>query len=220
VRRGPNAAGWHSAIEAEIDARRRDQTWNVVERSTDRKIVDSKWVFKIKPLSDGSVDKFKARLVAKRFSQIQGQDYDETFAPVVRFDPLHVLLSIVTANGFVSLQLDVKAGFLYSELKETIYMHLSEGYKDGNKVVHLTRCIYALKQSLREWYSRITAHLRSHGFDTSNFDPYVLQHKSDQFYIALDVDDLTLYGPPGYLMDTTVLALDTEFEVTNIGLLH
>jgi hypothetical protein len=92
---------WHSAIEAEMDALRGNHTWDVVDRPTDRKIVDSKWAFKIKCLSDGSVNKFKARLVAKRFSQIQGQDYDETFAPSVRFDSLRLLLSIVAANGFV-----------------------------------------------------------------------------------------------------------------------
>jgi hypothetical protein len=69
-----------------MDALRRNHTWDVVDRPTHRKIVDSKWVFKIKRLSDGSVDKFKARLVAKGFSQIHGQEYDETFTPVVRFD--------------------------------------------------------------------------------------------------------------------------------------
>jgi hypothetical protein len=105
---GPNADLWHSAIEAEMDALRRNHTWDVVDRPTDRKIVDSKWVFKIKRLSDGSVDKFKARLVAKGFSQIQGQDYDETFAPVVRFDSLRLLLSIVAANGLLSCMASLK----------------------------------------------------------------------------------------------------------------
>jgi hypothetical protein len=129
--------------------------------------------------------------VAKGYSQILGQYYDETFAPLFRFDSLRLLLWIVTANGFVSQQLDVKAAFLYGELKETIYMHLPEGYRDGNKVAHLKRCIYGLIQSPREWYSRLTAHLRRHGFYTSNFDPCMRQHKSDQFYIPVYVYDLT-----------------------------
>jgi hypothetical protein len=94
------------------------------------------------------------------------------------------------------------------------------GYRDGNKVAHLKMCIYILKQSPREWYSHLPAHLPRYGFDTSNFDPCVLRYKSDQFYIAVYVDDLTLYGPPGHLMDTTVLALETEFEVTNMGQVH
>jgi hypothetical protein len=217
---GPNADVSHSGIEVEMDALRRNHTWDVVDIPTDRKMVDSKWVFKIKRLSDGSVDKFKPRLVAKGFSQIQGLDYYETFAPVVRFDSMRLLLSIVAANGFLPHQLDIKAAFLYCELKETIYMRLPEGYRNGNKVAHLKRCIYGLKQSPREWYSCLTAHLRRHGFDTSTFDPGVLRRKSDQFYITVYVDDLTLYGPPGHLMDTTVLALETEFEVTNIGQLY
>jgi hypothetical protein len=214
---GPNADLWHSAIEAEMDALRRKHTWDMVDRPTDRRIVDSKWVFNINRLSTGFVDKFKAPLVAKGLSQIQRLDYDETFAPVVCFDSLRLLLSIVAATGFVPLQLDVKAAFLYGELKETIYMRRLECNRDGNKVAHLKRCIDRLKQSPRELYSVLTAHLRSNGFDTSNFDPCVLRHMSDQFYIAVYVDDLTLYGPPGYQMDTTVLALETEFEVTNMG---
>jgi hypothetical protein len=71
---GPNADLCHSTLKAEMDALRRNHTWDVVDRPTDRKIVDSKWVFKIQRLSAGSVGKFKARLVAKEFSQIQGQD--------------------------------------------------------------------------------------------------------------------------------------------------
>jgi hypothetical protein len=68
----PNADLWHSAIEAEMDALRHNHSWDVVDRPTERQIVDSKWVFKIKSLSNGSVDKFKGRLVAPGFSQIQG----------------------------------------------------------------------------------------------------------------------------------------------------
>lgn len=129
-------------------------------------------------------------------------------------------MAIVAAKRFVPQQLDVKAAFLYGELKENIYMRLPEGYRNGTKVAHLKRCIYGLKQSPREWYARLTAHLGRHGFDLSNFDPCVLRHKSENFYIAVYVDDLTLYGPPGALMDTTVKALETEFEVTNMGNLH
>jgi hypothetical protein len=136
---GTNADLWHSAIEAEMDALWHNYTWDMVDRPTHRKIVDSKWVFKIKRLSDGSVAKFKARLVAKGFSQIQGQDYDETFAPVVRFNSLRLPLPIIAANGFVRQQLDIKAACLYGELKETIYMRLSKDYNDGNKVAHLNR---------------------------------------------------------------------------------
>jgi hypothetical protein len=82
--------------------------------------------------------------VAKGLSQIQGQDDDETFALVVRFDSLRLVLSIVAMNGFGYQQLDIEAAFLYGELKETIYIRLPEGYRDGNKVAQLKMCIYGL----------------------------------------------------------------------------
>jgi hypothetical protein len=99
-------------------------------------------------------------------------------------------------------------------------MSLPEGYRDGNKVPHLKKCIYGLKQSPREWCSRLTAHHRRNGFDKSNFDPCLLQHMCDQVHIAVHVDDLTLYGLPGHLPDTGALAPETEFKVINIGPLY
>jgi hypothetical protein len=83
-----------------------------------------------------------ARLVVNGFFQIQEQDYDKTFAQVVPVDSLRLLVSIITSNGFVPQQLDVTAAFLYGELKDTIYMHLLEGYSDSNKIAHLKRYIY------------------------------------------------------------------------------
>jgi hypothetical protein len=83
--------------------------------------------------------------VAKGFFQIQGQDYDEMLAPMVCFDSLRLLLSIIAENGFDPQQTGINAAFLYCELKETIYMHLPEVYRDGNTVAHLNRYIYGLK---------------------------------------------------------------------------
>jgi hypothetical protein len=110
---GPDADLCDSPIESEIDTLQHNHTWDIVDRASDRKIIDSKWVFKIKRLSDGSVDKFRCRLVAKRFSQIHGQGSDEPFALGLCFDSLCLLVSIVSANGFVPQQLDIKATFLY-----------------------------------------------------------------------------------------------------------
>jgi hypothetical protein len=139
---------------------------------------------------------------------------------VVCFDSLSLLWSIVRANGFVPQQLDVRGALLYSELKETIYIPHLTSYSDGNKVAYLKRCIYRLKLSPREWYSRLTAHLLRYGFDTSNLKPCMFRDHSNQFYIAVYVDNLTSYGPLRHLMDTSILARNTEFEVTNMGQIH
>jgi hypothetical protein len=99
-------------------------------------------------------------------------------------------------------------------------MRLPEGDTDCNKVAHVKRSIDGLNQSPRQWYSCLTIYLRRHGFDTSSFDPCVLRYKSNQFYIAVYVEDLTLYGLRRRLMDTTVLAVETALKVTNMGNLH
>lgn len=214
---GPNSNEWKSAIATEMDALKRNKTWIEVDQPKDRKLIDSKWVFKIKRLANGDIDKFKARVVAKGFSQIQGRDYDETFAPVVRFDSLRLLMALAAKNRYVPRQLDIKAAFLYGDLDAQIYMRLPEGHRSHGKVALLKKCIYGLKQSPRKWYFRLIEHLSAIGFTVSNFDPCVLRHNRQPFFIAVYVDDLTLYGPPEQLMETTVNALKKEFQVTDMG---
>ena len=90
---------WKNAIEEEMDALHRNKTWDVVPIPKDRNVVGSKWVFKIKHKADGSIERYKARLVAKGFSQQPGTDYDETYAPVARFDSLRLLLALAAHKG-------------------------------------------------------------------------------------------------------------------------
>jgi hypothetical protein len=104
-------------MEAGRDTLGHYHTSDVVDRPRDKQIVDSKSVFKIPPLGNGSVDKFKAPLGTKKFSQNQGWNYDEIFAPVEYFHSLHVLLCIVVANGFVLQQVDVIDAFCMVSLK-------------------------------------------------------------------------------------------------------
>jgi hypothetical protein len=217
---GPECEQWCTAIENELAVLQRNGTWDVVDKPSDRKIIGSKWVFKIKRDAMGNIEKYKARLVAKGFSQVEGLDYDELFAPVVRFDSLRLLIAIAANKGWVPSQMDVTAAFLYPELAEELYMHLPEGQKQHGKVARLRKCIYGLKQSPKEWYSLLTTTLHQLGFYASNFDPCVFIHQTETFFIAVYVDDLSLFGPPGTLMDTVKAKLSTEFEMKDLGPLH
>src|SRR5687767_15069476 len=151
---------WEQAVQDKLDSLKENQVWNVVDRPKGRKVVDSKWVFKIKHNADGSIDRYKARLVAKGFTQIQGLDFDETFSPVIRYDTLRLLLALSAHFQWTSRQLDIKTAFLYGLLKEDIYMELPEGSRTPGKVAKLNWCIYGLKQSSREWYYRLVLFLQ------------------------------------------------------------
>ena len=100
---GPNGKNWLQAMETEMQAIRENNTWELVDLPHDSKPIYSKWVFKLKRDSEGKVNTFKARLVARGFSQVQGVDYGETYAPVVRHTTLRLLLSVAAKRNHVTL---------------------------------------------------------------------------------------------------------------------
>ena len=93
-----------------------------------RKVIRSKWVFKVKHNADGSVEKLKARLAAQGFSQKYGVDYDETFSPVVRFESIRTVIALDVKKGLKMHQMDVNTAFLHGDLEEEVYMRQSEGF--------------------------------------------------------------------------------------------
>jgi hypothetical protein len=123
-------------------------------------------------------------------------------------------------QGWRPQQVDVKSAYLYGDLDEEIFMTLSEGHREKAKTVRLRKYIYGFTQSGRKWYERLTKHFESSGFAISNFDPYVLVHKSEPFFIAVYVDDITLYRHPGPMMKHVKKPLKSEFDVTDLGDLH
>jgi hypothetical protein len=208
-------------MQEELDTLHANNTWSVVPLpNNDRNVVGSKWVFKIKRDANGNIARYKARLVAQGFSQQPGTDFDEIFAPVVRYDSLRLLLALASHHRWRPQQLDIKGAFLYGILKEEIYMQLPEGSRQNSMCAKLNRCIYGLKQSPREWYHRLSSVLVPYGFTVSTFDPCVLIHKLMQFFLAVYVDDITLWGSTGNLMTSTKQLLKKEFEVTDMGDLH
>jgi hypothetical protein len=133
---------WKEAVENELGSLDKTRTWDVVDRVTRKKEVGSRWVFKVKRLADSSVDKFKARFVAQGFSQRPGFDFDETYASIVRFNSLRLLLTITAVQGWRPQQVDVKSTYLYGDLDEEIFMTLPEGHREKGKTARLRKCIY------------------------------------------------------------------------------
>ncbi|KAI0991325.1 hypothetical protein K3495_g16862, partial [Podosphaera aphanis] len=123
----PYWAEWKKAFEDEMSSFHENNVWQVVPRPEGRKIVSGKWVCKVKGNAQGELERFKARYVAKGYSKIQGIDYNETFAPVVRLESLRLLLAISASKGWKPRQLDIKTAFLHGILNEEIYMELLMG---------------------------------------------------------------------------------------------
>ncbi|KAI0992202.1 hypothetical protein K3495_g15984, partial [Podosphaera aphanis] len=216
----PYWAEWKKAFEDEMSSFHENNVWQVVPRPEGRKIVSGKWVCKVKGNAQSELERFKARYVAKGYSQIQGIDYNETFAPVVRLESLRLLLATSANKEWKPRQLDIKTAFLYGILNEEIYMKLPDGYRIDNHVARLNRCIYGLKQSPREWHFRLVEYIHPHGFASSHFDSCVLLPNSGKLIIAIYVDDIVLFGGQGKVMDDTINLLKKEFKVNDLGTLN
>jgi hypothetical protein len=125
------------------------------------RVVSSKWVFRIKETVDRKIERFKARLCTRGISQVHGIDYDETFAPVAKFQSIRIILAITASQDLELDQMDVKTAFLYGELEEEVYMEQPEGYnKDSSLVWKLQKALYGLKQSPRMWYKKLDSTLK------------------------------------------------------------
>eukprot|EP00253_Pinus_taeda_P014744 PITA_14744 len=125
----------------------------VVPRPQDRSMVGSRWIYKIKYAADGSVEKYKARFVAKGYSQKEVTDYEETFTPVARYTSIRTMISLAAQMGWEIHQMDVKTTFLNGVIEEEVYIEQLEGFETYEKshVCRLKKALYGMKQALRVW---------------------------------------------------------------------
>ena len=167
----PEREKWREAMNSKVQKLIDNKTWEAVkEFPKDRKIVKSKFVLKRKRGADGEVCRYKARLVAKGFTQVEGVDYNETFAPVVR---ISTMLHTAIQNILIIQQIDIDNAYLNAELKEEIYMRLprdlSRKYARA-KIVRLRKTIYRLKQSGREWNNLLSSSPSTLGWTSCKAD--------------------------------------------------
>ncbi|CAL2240199.1 unnamed protein product [Prunus armeniaca] len=158
---------WRSAMSKEINALLKNNTWSLVPPSPHHNTVGSKWVFRIKRKPDGSIERYKACLVAKGFHQQLGIDYGETFNPIVKPTTIRTILSVAISRGWPLRQLDVKNAFLHGFLQKDVYMIQPPVFIDPdrpNYVYKLHKSLYGLKQAPRAWFHRISSFLITIGF--------------------------------------------------------
>ena len=221
---------WQHAMKKELEKMVELKVWSVENRPAGRNIIKCKWVFVKKLKSDGTLDKYKARLVARGFTQEHGIDYTETFAPTVQLTTVRLLLAYAAANDWEIHQIDVIAAYLHAELDEELYMELPDGYEvlgdtrfagvqDRSRVVRLLRALYGLKQSARQWNQRIVAFLLKLGFRQLRGDTSCFVRGSGVTFIAvvLHVDDQNILSPTLSLIIDLKRHLAGEFGISDEG---
>jgi hypothetical protein len=223
VRRSEERSEWEHAMDEEISSLVSNGTFVEVPLPAGRTAIKSKWVFKKKTNPDGSLDKYKARVVAKGFSQRFGDDYTETFSPVVRHSTVRLVLVVVVQRCMKRLQLDIKTVFLNSELREQIYLEPVEGYENADGYVWLLlRALYGLKQASRAWYENLTAFLVSCGFTQGKADTclFVKINGAELMIVLVYVDDMLVFGESDEALASFKLAVENVYAVNHFAGMH
>lgn len=203
-------------MEEEITSLKKNNTWELVELPKHQKAIHNKWIFRIKMKPDGTIDKYKARLVIKGCSQKAGIDYTETFAPVARFESIRMILSIAAVKNFVLRQFDVTAAFLYGDLDETIFMVQPENFDDGSgRVCRLRKSLYGLKQAPRQWHQKLDDTLKMFGMQSTNYDPCVYSNSNGTLLLILYVDDGLIAAQSESKINELLIKLKEKFKTTD-----
>ncbi|RVW88523.1 Retrovirus-related Pol polyprotein from transposon TNT 1-94 [Vitis vinifera] len=214
---------WKKAVQDEIDALEKNGTWTITDLPVGKRPVGCKWIFTIKYKADGSVERFKARLVARGFTQSYGIDYQETFAPVAKLNTIRILLSLAVNQDWCLQQLDIKNAFLNGDLEEEVYMEIPPGFEESmvkNQVCKLQKSLYGLKQSPRAWFDRFTKAVLKLGYKQGQADHTLFVKKSHAGKLAIlivYVDDIILSGNDMGELQNLKKYLSEEFEVKDLG---
>ncbi|XP_076943922.1 uncharacterized protein LOC143614336 [Bidens hawaiensis] len=216
---------WVQAMEQEMEAILKNETWELVDKPESVKPIGVKWMFKTKLNEKGEADKYKARLVVKGYSHKRDIDYDEVYAPVARWDTVRSIVTAMTQKGWTINQLGVKRAFLNGELKETNFKEQPYGFVKGGekiKVCRLKRALYGLKQAPRAWFQRIEGYFVRVGFVKSQYDHTLFIKKSEKgvVFVSLYVDDLIYTDNDDVMWAKFKESMMQEFEMTDLGLMR
>jgi hypothetical protein len=197
-------------------------TWEVVERPYGCKPIGSKWVFKKKLRPDGTIERYKARLVIKGYSQKEGEDFFDTYSLMARLTTICVLLSLVASQSLLIHQMNVKTTFLNGELDEEIYMEQLAGFVENGQegmVCKLLKSLYGLHQAPKQWHEKFDRTLTSTGFVVNEADKCVYyRYGGDEGVIlCLYVDDILILGTSLDVIKETKDFLSNNFEMKDLG---
>lgn len=214
---------WKDAMIEEYNSIINNDVSDIVPRPKNKSMVSSKWLFKIKHAAYVSIEKCKSRFVARGFSQKEGIDYEEKFAPIARCTSIRTVISIAKTKGSKTHQMDVKIAFLNGVIKEEVYLEKPEGFIIHNKQLHvckLKKILYGLKQTPIAWYKMIDHYLSKLNFSKNDADPnlYFKILDGEILILILYVDDLLI--TEDHLIIKFKQDLASKFDMKDLGILH
>jgi hypothetical protein len=229
AKRHPDWLWWEKAIGEELATLEAAGTWVLEEPPPGVNIIGFKWVFKAKKDAAGIIARFKAHLVAQGFSQIDGVDYDDTYAPVAQLPSSRAIIAMANRLSLELHQVNIKGAYLNGELNdnEVLYMQHPPGYKPrdaGTCVLRLRKTLYGLKQSGRCWYQKLSSIFDSLKFSKCSVDQAIFykqnKSKNEVTVVAVHVDDCTIAASNIRLINEFKAGLHEHVEVTDLGELH
>lgn len=217
---GPDAKEWQAAIDTELAAHKKNGTWRVVDKQSGCNEISAKWLFKLKHDGSKGSKRYKARLVARGFSQRPGQDYNEIFAPVVRIESIRLLFSLCVQLGLKYVQFDIATAFLNGKVEEELYLKPPEGLNVGkDKTLLLLKSLYGLKQAPRVWNNAFTDILKEYGMRRTLKDPCVfVKTEPDLVFVSIYVDDGLIFAKKQASINKLVDYLSQKLEVKLLDL--
>ncbi|KAI3690742.1 hypothetical protein L2E82_48949 [Cichorium intybus] len=209
---------WIKAMQEELSEFKRNNVWDLVPRPSNHRVIDTRWVFRNKLDDMGTVVRNKARLVVKGYSQIEGLDYDETYAPVARLEAIRIFLAYAAHKNIIVHQMDIKSEFLQGDLQETIYLQQPPGFEDlsrPNHVYCLNKVVYGLKQSHRAWYEALSTFLVSSGYRRGVIDPtfFVRSYQNHIMIVQVYVDDIIFGSTKQAMVDEFAKVMTDKFHM-------
>jgi hypothetical protein len=211
-----------NAMHEELNNFTRNQVWTLEEHPKGARVIGTKWVFRNKQDDQGVVVRNKARLVAKGFSQVEGLDFGETFAPVARLEAIRILLAYESHHEMKLYQMDVKIVFLNGFINELVYVEQPLGFEDPrypNHVYRLSKVLYALKQAPRAWYERLWDFLIEKGITIGKVDTTLFTKKlnGEIFICQVYIDDIIFRSTNEDYCKEFGELMSKEFEMSMIG---
>jgi hypothetical protein len=213
----------------EIEAHLENGTWELAQLPPGRRAIGSCWIFKIKRKPDGSIDKYKGRLVAQGFSQIRGIHYDEVFASTARMAAMRTVIMIAAAEDLELESVNISTAFLNGDIDAEVYMKIPEGFEvDGEPdlgedpkrwVVRLLKGLYGIKQGPRIWALKLHSVLTSIGFErtTCDYSVYVYRRGDVRIMLPIHVDDLLLASNSKSALRDVKKELASHFKIHDQG---